>query len=1157
MLDSEFIEVKTETLKTPWQRHDSYESGSDSDSDSSSDGDRRRRKLKSAIITKKVVPRSPSRSPSSSEDSDRSSARRTKRRRSSGECHSTSGNSSSEPGELSPEPAHRGRSASVSDEDEEQRSRRKKFDNERGSDNTGRQVELVKYNRSDAESGADNKHERDNRRRSRNDRSSRHIKAKTSDENRHEKEQNYSSDRSSSVERDSHDHPRSYNGDTQYDRDDQRRISQYRNDRRDSKRYGRYRDSYNDRGRYRQCSDDGVYRGRFRPADDDDNEDDGGHQGQYASRFRPVDDRKKYDDDRDRRRDYDRGRYDDDDRRRDDDDRRYRGRRENGDSRGKRSYEDDDEKENINNSFRKRRHSPEYNSGKGGANKEGDGDPDNMASFLAAKRAKKNDNGSIMTRTGGAYIPPARLRMMQQQIEDKTSAEYQRLSWEALKKSIMGLVNKINVANIAHIVRELFQENIVRGRGWLARCIIQAQASSPTFTHVYAALVAVLNTKFPQNGELILKRLVIQFRKGFKRNDKQLCLTSLRFIAHLVNQQVAHEILALEVLTLLLENPTDDSVEVSIGFLKESGQKLCEVTPKGVHAIFNRLRTILHEGQIEQRTQYMVEVMFAIRKDGFKAHPAVIEDLDLVEEVDQFTHMLTLEDAVSPEDILNVFKVDPEYQENEEKYKVLKRDILEEDSSGSDEDGSGSEGSESSSEEEEEEEGETNKHMIVDTTETNLVALRRTIYLTIHSSLDFEECAHKLLKLEFKPGQETELCNMILDCCAQQRTYEKFFGLLAQRFCMLEKKYVLPFQQMFQEQYNTVHQLETNKLRNVAKFFSHLLYTDAILWEVLRIIRLNEDDTTSSSRIFIKILFQELSEYLGLAKLNDRLKDPTLQPFFEGLMPRDNPRDTRFAINFFTSIGLGGLTDELRAHLKTMPKPAVVKPAETESESSSDSSDSESSSSSDSNSSGSDSSSESSSSESDSDSEDSSSSSSAASPAHQKGSNHKVHRTKKDRQEKANLARQEAEQEHRRRDRGEMERNTERMDKERVATHRRNDRMDEERVGEDRRDGRMDKGRGAEERRRDDRMDKGRGAENRRDDRMGKGRGAENRRDDRMDKGRGVEDRRDEQRDVDSVRDERRQKRAHRLPHDEPREHRHRHDGETQDRRRHREHNRR
>ncbi|GBM57612.1 Pre-mRNA-splicing factor CWC22, partial [Araneus ventricosus] len=77
---------------------------------------------------------------------------------------------------------------------------------------------------------------------------------------------------------------------------------------------------------------------------------------------------------------------------------------------------------------------------------------------------------------------------------------------------------------------------------------------------------------------------------------------------------------------------------------------------------------------------------------------------------------------------------------------------------------------------------------------------------------------------------------------------------------------------------------------------------------VLSIIKLNEDDTTSSSRIFIKILFQELCEYMGLPKLNERVKDVTLQEAFEGLFPRDHPHNTRFAVNFFTSIGLGGLT---------------------------------------------------------------------------------------------------------------------------------------------------------------------------------------------------------------------------------------------------------
>lgn len=45
----------------------------------------------------------------------------------------------------------------------------------------------------------------------------------------------------------------------------------------------------------------------------------------------------------------------------------------------------------------------------------------------------------------------------------------------------------------------------------------------------------------------------------------------------------AHEVLCLEMLTLLLERPTDDSIEVAIGFLKDCGLKLTEVSPRGVN----------------------------------------------------------------------------------------------------------------------------------------------------------------------------------------------------------------------------------------------------------------------------------------------------------------------------------------------------------------------------------------------------------------------------------------------------------------------------------------------------------------------------------------------------------------------------------------------
>ena len=61
------------------------------------------------------------------------------------------------------------------------------------------------------------------------------------------------------------------------------------------------------------------------------------------------------------------------------------------------------------------------------------------------------------------------------------------------------------------------------------------------------------------------------------------------------------------------------------------------------------------------------------------------------------------------------------------------------------------------------------------------------------------------------------MCHMLVDCCGQNRTYEKFFGLTATRLCMLKREYMELFELIFVEQYETIHRLETNKLRNVAK----------------------------------------------------------------------------------------------------------------------------------------------------------------------------------------------------------------------------------------------------------------------------------------------------------------------------------------------------
>lgn len=279
-------------------------------------------------------------------------------------------------------------------------------------------------------------------------------------------------------------------------------------------------------------------------------------------------------------------------------------------------------------------------------------------------------------------------QMEKQMAADKSSKQYQRLRWEKLRKGLNGIVNKVNVANVKELVPDIFDYNLVRGTGLFCRAIMKAQLASPGFTHIYTALLAVVNTRMPEIGELLVSRVVLQFRRSYKRNDKvraarspagegarlpahsharahthshtlvswrgvQVVATALaKFIAHLVNYQIVHEILALQVLALLLETPTEDSVEVAVSFVKECGQMLSELTPEGLRGVFERFRGILQEGQINKKAQYTIEGLFAVYKSGFADYPSVHPELDLVDSADQITHDVGLTDKVDKKEHL-------------------------------------------------------------------------------------------------------------------------------------------------------------------------------------------------------------------------------------------------------------------------------------------------------------------------------------------------------------------------------------------------------------------------------------------------------------------------------------------------------------------------
>ena len=527
------------------------------------------------------------------------------------------------------------------------------------------------------------------------------------------------------------------------------------------------------------------------------------------------------------------------------------------------------------------------------------------------------------------YIPPFKRNQKIAEIiekNDKNSEEYQKVMWDLLQKSINGIINKVNTSNIQKIIIELFHENLFRGQGLLVNSIIKAQMASPNFTSVYAALISVINSKIPDIGSLTIRRYILSFRRAFKKNNKIQLFSITKMIAHLINQQINNSYLAFGILIILIEFISDDSIELICNFLMECGQFLCENNSKETNKIFDNLRKVLEEGKVSKRVQYSIEKLFEMRKNNFNEYPSIIQELDLVADEDKVIHQFFIDDEINEQNNLNKFQYDDNYEVNEKIWEEIKKGILgdeeEENQVNNITENLNKEITElakknienennlvENNNESEEEENENND--IMNYNNGDLIKLRKNIYLTIISTLDFQECVHKLLKLQIKEGQEIEIVNMVIECCIQERTYLRFHGLLSERLCKLKDSYKKNYENEFYEQYTKLHRLDTNKIRNLSKLYAHLLYTFAIDWKILSIIKLTVEDTTSSSRIFIKFLFQEMAEDMGLEKLNDQLQERALDDY-SGIFCRDNPKNTTFAINFFTSIGLGALTDELR-----------------------------------------------------------------------------------------------------------------------------------------------------------------------------------------------------------------------------------------------------
>lgn len=468
----------------------------------------------------------------------------------------------------------------------------------------------------------------------------------------------------------------------------------------------------------------------------------------------------------------------------------------------------------------------------------------------------------------------------------------QRKNWEELQKHIDTVLASLTSSTIIETFKKLFQVNIIRATGILALAILKKQTiNNDSLT--LAGLTALLDQNVADLGYLVSRECLLNLVYAYRNNDQKTLYSMGSLACQLCNQDVLHEVSIFQVLFLLLESCTCKSVRLACFLMSQCGYHLLMVSKRTHNRIVDILRNLLQEGMLSHQCNTIIQEFLGLRRLEYKGISRGIDLGDL----NVHTHKIILDldnKNLSPDATINQFRFDKDFFNLEEEFNKLRGNVM-------------------SGYSKQEEIIET----VSDMTNTDDVQFKKELYLILKNSLTGDEAAHKLLKLRVKKENKSIVANIIVQTCSQEQTYSKYYGLTAEKLCANHKTWGIAFKHTFKNIYTSINDMDSKQIRNIGKLWGHLLATDYLGFEAFECVHLNEKETTASSRIYLKFIFNELVQDLGINELQKRLDEEYIQPYLKYLFPMNNFEDTLFAINYFTAIGLGALTEKMRQTLDT------------------------------------------------------------------------------------------------------------------------------------------------------------------------------------------------------------------------------------------------
>lgn len=141
---------------------------------------------------------------------------------------------------------------------------------------------------------------------------------------------------------------------------------------------------------------------------------------------------------------------------------------------------------------------------------------------------------------------------------------------------------------------------------------------------------------------------------------------------------------------------------------------------------------------------------------------------------------------------------------------------------------------------------------------------KRAIFCIIMGGTDCEDTFEKLCRSSMLQNRsERDTVRVLMECCGNEKAYNKFYGHLAARICEYQPQTKFSLQLAYWDIFKQFDTTGARKGANLAKLLFHLVVTHQALriFPVIKTIDISDDEMDEATMIFLTILFSTILDH--------------------------------------------------------------------------------------------------------------------------------------------------------------------------------------------------------------------------------------------------------------------------------------------------------